>query len=564
MADKFEYLKEYSKCLADPIYFIETYLTTKDRFNKGYVPFKLFDRQKETIRSYQSNRFTIILKPRQAGISVTTAAYVAWKTAFASKKNPEMVLIISNKLEHAIKFMNDIKSFLSQIPDWMGIGANPKDAEKWTEKQVRLPNDSQIMSMATSVDAIRGFTPTLLIMDEAAHIENGEAVWMATQPSLATGGNAILISTPNGLDELYYKIYKNAEEKKNSFHIVRMNWWEDPRYAKDLKWVKGDSTVIADTYEERKALKEQGYKPTSSWYEGMCDQLNRDTRMIAQELDVSFQGSGGNVISFEYIEQQEKTNVRSPIRTELFDNNMWIWADPVEGHKYILGADVARGDGGDYATISIIDCDNSEQVAEYQGQIPPDILADIIYEYAMKYNAYSVIDITGGLGVGTILKLLEQNFPKRLLHYDNPRSKLLTERKDLSGWRIGEKIPGFNIGANRTLIIYEFERQIRSTEFICRSQRLINEMKTFIYDKQGRPDHQSGYHDDLIFAASTALFVFQTSFKNLEKVTAMTKAMLNAMGLENKPANQPRVISPQYAALQDQSKQYSWLIPQKR
>ena len=79
------------------------------------------------------------------------------------------------------------------------------------------------------------------------------------------------------------------------------------------------------------------------------------------------------------------------------------------------------------AELLIIDFTTMEQVMEYQGKVPPDLLAELIYEYGTLYNAYTIVDITGGMGVATVLKLLEMKY--KLLHYDVPRGKILNSKK---------------------------------------------------------------------------------------------------------------------------------------
>ena len=76
-----------------------------------------------------------------------------------------------------------------------------------------------------------------------------------------------------------------------------------------------------------------------------------------------------------------------------------VWEKPKEGHRYILGCDVSRGDSEDFTSIIIIDFDEKCQVLEYLGKIPPDLAADIVYKWGSMYNAYVVTDITGGMGV---------------------------------------------------------------------------------------------------------------------------------------------------------------------
>lgn len=539
MLTKSEILKEYAKCLTNPIYAIETYLETKDVTQGGFVPFQLFKRQKEIIRAYEKYRYNLVTKPRQAGISTTTQAYIAAKIAFADPENPEVVLIIANKLNLAKKFLKGIKEYLRQMPRWCWGDAyygTPENEKKDifeasnSKVELELPNKCQVIAVATSEDALRGYTPTYLIFDEAAFINNGDEVYTAAMSSCATGGKAILISTPNGMDPLYYKTYEQAKAKKNSYHIIEMRWHEDPRYNKDLKWKKkldnGEEIIIEEvefTVESYEEKLRNGFKPTSSWYVGMCETLNNNERRIAQELDVSFLGSGGNVIKDEDIDYHEKNNVMEPKMVYGQENEFWMWEEPEEGHMYVLASDVSRGDGEDTSTIIIIDFTTMRQVFEYQGKIPPDKLGELINKYGTMYNAYSIVDITGGMGVATVLKLMELNY--KLLHYDDG-SKVISRKKDLEKYiKDDNKIPGFTINSVRLPMIANLEKIIRERGITIRSQRLVNEMKTFVY-KNGRPDHMDGYHDDLLMALGMILWVLEYSFKKLQKLESKTKAML--------------------------------------
>jgi len=536
MLSREEIFKEYAKCLTSPIYAIETYLETFDKTQEGFVPFKLFPRQKEIIHAYQKHRFNLVTKPRQAGVSTTTAAHMSIKVSFADSENPEAVLIIANKQELAFEFLAKIKDFVSQLPRWVW-GAeyygNQKNEEKSifltdSKKEIKLPNGSRVKAVATSKDALRGFTPTYLIMDEAAYIDNGAEVFGAALTALGTGGHCILISTPRGMDALYYKTYDQARKKENNFNIIEMKWYEDLRYNKDLRWTKDEVTeheveFTFDSYQKRIS---EGWKPTSSWYEEMCRGMNNDAKMIAQELDVSFIGSGGNVIDEQYIEYQNNFNVKEPLYTAGPDGDIWIWAEPQEGHQYILASDVSRGDGEDSSTMVILDFTTMEQVVEYQGKIQPDLLAQIIEEYGDLYKAYTVVDATGGMGVSTILKLLE--FGYKRLHYDNQNGKILSSRqRELNSFNKDNKIPGFHATSVRLPMVSNLEFKIRTDAVKIRSVRMTSEMKTFIY-KNGRPDHMDGYHDDLLMAMAMCLWVIEHSFKNLERLEKQNKAMLSS------------------------------------
>tara|TARA_R110002126_G_scaffold1909_4_gene11384 strand:+ start:550 stop:2349 length:1800 start_codon:yes stop_codon:yes gene_type:complete len=549
-----EILTQYFKCLKDPVYAIETYLETKDNTQGGFVPFNLFPRQKEIVRAYETHRFNLVAKPRQAGISTTTQAYMAIKCAFADSDNPETVLLIANKLKLAQKFLRGIKDYLLQMPRWVWgdefYGTPEKEKKDIflsnSKIEVELPNGCQIIAVATSEDALRGYTPTYLIFDEAAFIDNGDAVYSAAMSSCATGGKVMLISTPNGMDSLYYKTYEQSKSGKNNYNIIDMKWYEDPRYNKELSWVKKDDkgNVLEDIKEyefineKYKVRVKNGYKPTSPWYENMCMTLNNNTKKIAQELDVSFLGSGGNVISDEDIAFHEQNNVEDPLWVDGREGEYWIWEKPIEGHQYILSSDVARGDGEDSSTIVIVDFTTMEEVMEYQGKIPPDLLAEVIYEYGNLYKAYTIVDITGGMGVATVLKLLELKY--KYLHYDEPRGKILNSKKaQLTPHSKDSKIPGFNANGVRLPMIANFERMVRENGIVIKSRRLVSEMKTFVY-RNGRPDHMRGYHDDLIMAMCMALWVLEHSFKKLEKMEKQNKAMLSSwtVGSSNKTAKE--------------------------
>lgn len=578
-----EIFKEYAKCLSSPIYAIETYLETFDKTQEGFVPFKLFPRQREIVAAYEKHRFNLVTKPRQAGVSTTTAAYMSIKVAFADEDNPEAVLIIANKQELAFEFLGKIKDFLSQVPRWVWgheYYGNAKNEAKSifltdSKKEIRLPNGSRVKAVATSKDALRGFTPTYLVMDEAAYIDNGAEVFGAALTALGTGGKAMLISTPKGMDALYYNTYDQAKKKKNNFNIIEMKWYEDLRYNKGLKWLKGDEEVLEYefTFDSYNRMIDDGWKPTSFWYEEMCRGMNNDAKMIAQELDVSFIGSGGNVIDEEYIEYQNKFNVKDPIMTLGGEDEIWIWEEPQEGHQYVMGVDVSRGDGEDASTIVIVDFTTMEQVMEYQGKIQPDLLAQVVEEYGEMYKAYTVVDITGGMGVSTVLKLLE--FDYKRLHYDVAGGKILSSRqREIANYGKGDKIPGFQATSVRLPMIANLEYKIRTNEIKIRSVRLTSELKTFIY-KNGRPDHMEGYHDDLIMSLGMALWVVEHSFKNLERLEKQNKAMLNSwLGGSNNPNPTIKTIdpttkqtvtkiNPQHAAyknVQDPTGQYMWLF----
>jgi hypothetical protein len=293
-----EQRQEIIRCASDPIYFIETYLSIFDQTQgEGgqIVPFKLFDFQKELITAYLEERFVVANKYRQAGISTTTCAYIAWYIMF---KKHRSVAIVANKLETARdELMNDVVDFIDSCPDWL----RPKPDVKDTQKLKRYDNGCQLGAFSSA--GLRGYTPTLLFWDETAWTEKSDIFWTSAGPTLQTGGRAIFVSTPSGLDAVFYKTFDAARRGDSNFHAVELWWFNDPRYNKDLEWVKNkgkeNEVRMKDenwSNQHRINLQDEGWSATSPWFEMQVRQANGDMSKIAQELLCSFLGSGDNLI----------------------------------------------------------------------------------------------------------------------------------------------------------------------------------------------------------------------------------------------------------------------------
>ncbi len=594
MNNKIEQLKEYARIIKDTPYALKTYLQTYDNTQKKYVPLELFPDQIQLLKDYETYNENITRKYRQAGVTTVTAAWLSKKLQLAKPENPERVLIIANKRDTAIEMANKVRHFLEQWPEWINVGFSP---DKNSESRFRLNNGSEVKAVATSADALRGFTPTVLVFDEAAYIEAGEDFWAASMASLSTGGKIILISTPNGYDPIYYGVYEQAVRGINDFHITDLRWFKDPRYTKDLKWLKvpdivhymlnreqyNDDEITLDMtdYDLTKYTEymDQGYQPYSSWFESMSKKFKYDKRKIAQELECDFLGSGDSVIPSETMERIAKGMVKPP-QEKYMQGTLWQWKEPVEGHRYIMGVDVSRGDSDDFSAINIIDFDEREQVLEYIGKIPPDDLASIAYKWGVLYNAFIVIDITGGMGVATSRKLQEMNYRDLFVDGFNTKNMWEYNQKAL------EKIPGINFNNKRTQIVACFEEQLRHG-FIVRSHRLLNELNTFVYIN-GKPNHMKGAHDDSIMSIAIAMYAGDISFTQLKRNEQQNRAMLESWVMSERTYEAPQsnvysygtsfdqvgmmqIDSSPYAKsstsnipAKEQYNQYSWLFGTKK
>ena len=569
---------EYGKCMKSTEYALKTYLQTYDNTVSKYVPLELFPDQISLLEDYENYNENIALKYRQAGVSTVTAAWTSKRLVFARKNKPEKILIIANKLDTAVEMANKIRGFTEQWPKWVGVTFS---SEKNSQRHFKLTNGCEVKAVATSKDALRGYTPTILVFDEAAYIEADGDFWAACMASLSTGGKVIVVSTPNGYDPIYYEIYDQALKNMNEFKISEMVWFKDPRYTKDLSLIKVNDIIHyylnRDEYPEVetidykdvpprernfddiKALIASGYKPHSSWYESMVKKLKYDRRKVNQELECAFLGSGDNVFDNNILDNIRVNLVKEP-QNKFMGGSLWIWKEPEIGHKYIMGVDVSRGDSEDFSTFQILDFDTREQVAEYIGKIPPDTLAEICYKWGNMYSAFIVVDITGGMGVTTSRKLQELGYRNLYVDGVDYQNKWKFDPK------AADKIPGINFNAKRVQIIATFEEYLRHG-FKVYSNRLLNEMSTFVY-VNGRPDHQKGHHDDLIMATAMCIYVGENSFTSMTKVTEHTKAMIDSWHVNTTTQQQTSYFNPiiennnykPNTATKDDYMKHSWLF----
>jgi hypothetical protein len=564
---------EIMRCATNPIYFIETYFTIFDqtRGEEGeIVPFKLFDFQKELIQCFRDHKLNIANKYRQAGISTATSAYIAWYIAFNSDRT---VAIVADKLETAVsEMMKDVVDFLDSCPSWLVPQPDGKD----NEKHKIYSNNSQIK--AFSPTSLRGYTPTLLFWDETAWAENGEKFWTAARPAvLNTGGRAIFVSTPNGLDPIFYKTFDSATKGKSKFNAVELWWFNDPRYIHnketgelDLVWYKKrgrqDQKMMVDknfSKEKRIQLHREGWEASSSWMEDQILEYNGDMKKLAQELLCSFLGSGDNFIAEEFMIRIKDDEIKTPISQEYVDNNMWIFEDADPDASYVQTIDVSSGYGNDYSAINIlklievfvektfkkgdkeivkkVKTHKIEQVAEYYGKIKPSELGEIAYTYGKRYNnAYTIIDAYG-YGAQTIEKLFELGYDEKFIHYSEISHKPTRDR--LNGYiKAGQKIlsdgkvskidliPGFFVGGSRASMLIEFQRSVNMGDLLIRSQRLYDELMTFVTVPGNRvADHKRSFHDDTIMSMAMGVFiVFQGMFETGDSKDRIKK-MLDAM-----------------------------------
>ena len=262
---------------------------------------------------------------------------------------------------------------------------------------------------------------------------------------------------------------------KNGFHGIKLPWTVHPE--RDDRWFE----------EESRAMSSQG---------------------IAQELLCSFESS-----ALTFFSQADIDYVRNLSYPPIGyagpngkGNDMHIWKTPVPDHKYVIAADVARGDAEDYSTFHVFDTNDSEVVAEYMGRIAPDRFGEFLIEIGKKYNDALIVNEKNTVGIATAIKLRDSEY-KNVYYDQDLAEKIISmtpdEKKDV--------LPGFTITSkNREPILENLEQVIRNHQIKIYSLRFVEQMETFIWNgKRGQALKKR--HDDLILAMGIGLQVFTPS-----------------------------------------------------
>ena len=572
----YDYLaNEFTKCYKDKsrIYMIQNYLKTYDATQRKEVPFQLFPRQQDLCVTLGNANNVVTTKPRQAGITTTTGAFIACEMCLADKESPLTMLCIGNTLDLAQQMLTKVRDFVLQFPLWMwgdeymDIGENPLEPPKnrniifktCNSKEIVFKNGCKVVARSSGPDASRGVGGvSFLCFDEASFIENGKDVYASALPTVSTGGHIIMISTPNGKDQLYYETCRKAKLKGtkdwNNFELVEMKWYQDPRYNKFLEWTKkdeetGEIIVKQEDYLDKQGnvkydndhwekMVDDGWLPRSPWYIKMCQQFNNDSQKIAQELDVSFLGSASNVVEPEFIQMQADLNQREPLYVDPLVEDTWIWKEPIPGHRYLMSIDCSRGDAADRTAIEIVDLDGIdndgtpciEQVLEYHGKMTGDVIGELAYKYGMMYGeAFCVIDCIGGTGDACLLMMMRLGYKN--LYYDDPEMKTYTMQREVSSIKVTNdgKLPGFHTSSVRFQMLTGFANMVKTNQIKIRSKRVIAELDTWIYKgTAARIDHQDGCHDDTLTCLAMAMFVMNFSMKKLLQAQEKDKVILKS------------------------------------
>jgi hypothetical protein len=446
------------KCASDILYFAENYFTIVHP-TKGKMVITLYDFQKELLSVFARGKRSIICSGRQLGKTTCSCIYLLWYSLFNADKD---VAILANKQSTAASIISDIKEAYEQLPPWMKPGV-----KKYDNLTIIFDNGTKIYARATSPDALRGESVSLMFLDEFAFVpENiAEDFWASQLPTLSTGGSVIIVSTPNGTAGLFYKLWKQSESKNSGWNNLKISWDKHP--DRDENW------------------KEQTIKDLGSKVQ------------FAKEHACSFTGS-----SYTLIDADVLTKLFAKEPTHYTEEGYYIWKKPVPGHLYMAGIDVAKGANSDYHVINIYDITNFFSNSKYE-QVALYRRNDIsVFDFQAKcvkicntWNEAIAVVENNDLG-----HVVVQN----MYYQDGYENTWYDYEKGEYGIRSTQK--------TKPLAISYFKEDIESSKMIINADIMITELSYYEEIKTGIFAARNGrdFHDDTISSGYWVSFALRS------------------------------------------------------
>lgn len=461
---EFEYtperIREIKKCEKSILHFAENYFHIVN-LDKGKQKIKLFKCQKDALKKAVESRFFILLASRQVGKSTLYTLFALWQACF---QNDQRILLVANKEQTAIQLFKRVRMAYEELPGWLKPGV-----KEWGKTGMALANGSEIGITTTSGSAARGSTCNLLILDELAFIENHivEEFWKSVYPVISSSKKSriLIASTPNGTDNLFYRLYKGSLDNSNNWGSMQILWNEIP--GRDEQWKR--DTIASLGSEEA----------------------------FAQEFECHFTASGESAIDVELFNKL-KTHVCRPMEI-LEEGKYAIWETPSEDKTYVVGVDVSEGIGQDASIAQIFDISDLRdirQVAVYDNNsITPAEFSTKLKEILAHWGNPLVLIERNNCGGQVVDRLHESNY-HNIVNYGSNAHRKNVMRGVVSHTNV--KFKG----------VTNMRYWLSALKCVTlRSMKTLKELKYFVRQPNGSWCAQSGFHDDHVMSLVWALMI---------------------------------------------------------
>ena len=339
-----ERLREIKRCREDILYFCENYYRIQS-LDKGLHIVKLYDVQRDLLNFMKDENRAVVVASRQSGKSSSYCMYVLWLTCFFPDKR---VMMLAQKESTALELLDRIKVGYTYLPTWLKPGC-----VEFNKSSVKFSNRSTIMGFASSSQGARGQSCNCLILDEFAFVPNNiaDALFTAVYPvvSSSKNGKVIIVSTPNGKNNLYYDIWKKANNKNDPDNVdgwkpFRMDWWQIP--GRDDKWKQAQIAAIGKT------------RFAQEFNNEFLDDVNQ-VKLISDEVSDRYRIQLSE-FKQKKINQGKVLFVTSPDGKKTYPFTMYHEFDP--SRTYLASSDVAEGVKKDSSVLYIWDVTDTSNI----------------------------------------------------------------------------------------------------------------------------------------------------------------------------------------------------------
>ena len=405
-----------------------------------------------------TERLVIILKARQLGISWICCWYALWLCLFQPGK---VVLLFSKGQEEANELLRRIKALYVRLPDWMRT-AGPALLKENTEELV-WGNGSTVRSLPASPGAGRSFTASLVILDEAAFLQFAGELYTALKPTIDAGGQLIILSTANGIGNLFHQLWTKAVAGLSTFRTIFLPWWSRP--GRDAAWYAAQLAEYTDP-----AMVKQEYPASAQEAFLVSGRTRFDPTWIARQA--------ANVTGHLAMLPPPLSAIPG----------LTVYALPRPGQRTVLAADVAEGlEHGDYSAATLLDADSWEELTSLHGHWEPDAYATFLDRLARAYGATVAVE-RNNHGHAVMLALKQLGTPKIFIGADGRPGWLTTAQ-------------------SKPLAIDLVAQALRDGLITIRTQATLDELAIYRITKSGDTSAPAGYHDDRVMSLAIGLAV---------------------------------------------------------
>lgn len=446
----------------------------------------------------------IILKSRQVGASTLFSIITAWYTNFFSNV---VSLIVSQRDKEAIKFLHDVKMIYKFIPSQIRAKQlKDNDHELFVSIDGKKERQSIAQAFPPTPDAGRGYSPNMIILDEFASYKKAEELMTAITFAVSTGGIIVILSTPKGVGNLFYKLWIESVRNISILKNVDLNSLDKDIQKRIINSYK--PYVIHWSQLPLEEFQRRGFDNPLDWYESMAKKILSENgeKAVAQELDLEFLTSGDTFIDGKTLKQLSHKIIKTfkPIIKNKEDEEILkiltniykvkVIKLPEENKTYIFGIDTSEGVGKDYSVIYCFELneinlnnllqDNFNNNLKtyfpqivfyfYSNKIDTKTFAGMIVDLAKIYNNAFIHIEKNNTGLAVIDYLSDNYYRYKILNTYRPnKTEDKIFDKNSKGWDTKQN--------TRTLLLnttYNFIKE--NLEDIQISQELYQEFTTFI------------------------------------------------------------------------------------